>query len=330
MQSPAPLDNELERTKALQRLGLMYTPAEERYDRITRLAARHFKVPTVLFSLVYKDVQWFKSVYGLNACSTGRDVSFCGHAIAQIGPFVIENALLDPRFSDNPLVIHEPKVRAYAGQPVRDQSGTVLGTFCLVDVVPRQFDADDLQDLRDFAKLIEGEVARPQHPHKAQRYMLGLEDEQRMTLIDPVLACWNKKGIITLLELEQQQCQEVAIPLGWLTVNMEAFGTIETRFGVGRAVDFERFSASLIREHLADNWHLGFLGTGRFVLVCPGADSDAVSGLKKQLELEFARTELESKDVKALVGMSITCGNLEAKEFRKPARAVFETLIKPN
>lgn len=327
MQSPAIPRNEIDRTKALQKLGIMYTPAEERFDRITRLAARHFKVPTVLLSLVYKDVQWFKSVHGLNACSTQRDVSFCGHAIARLKPFVIENALLDERFADNPLVVNEPRVRAYAGQPVRDASGVVLGTLCLIDSVPRSFSTDDLQDLRDFASLIEVEIARPRFQRTAHRHVLGLSDEQRMALIDPLLACWNKKGLMTLLELELEHCREMTVPLSLIHLKLADPDSLVARFGQERMVDFERFAASLIRANTGDAVHLGFLGSSGFVLVCADVSEEKSKELAKTLQGQFERTELESKDVKVLVNATIATATLDGKDLRKPAKTLFDSLI---
>ena len=81
---------------------------EERFDRITRMAKRLFNVPIVLISLIDSERQWFKSNMGLDACETPRDVSFCGHTILGDEIFVIDNALEDERFEDNPLVVGEP------------------------------------------------------------------------------------------------------------------------------------------------------------------------------------------------------------------------------
>ncbi|MEJ7808287.1 MAG: GAF domain-containing protein, partial [Telluria sp.] len=84
--------------------GLLDTPPEERFDRITRLAARFFDVPMCLVSLIDDDRQWFKSRYGLAATQTPRSDAFCAHAVAKCDMIVVEDAQLDPRFAANPLV----------------------------------------------------------------------------------------------------------------------------------------------------------------------------------------------------------------------------------
>src|SRR5438067_12020005 len=72
---------EQERVKALHTLGVLDTPAEDRFDRFTRLAAAAFGVPIALVSLIDSERQWFKSRVGLDLCETPRSLAFCSHAI---------------------------------------------------------------------------------------------------------------------------------------------------------------------------------------------------------------------------------------------------------
>lgn len=150
--------DEKERLAALEQLCILDTPSEERFDRITRTACDLFQVPIALISLVDSHRQWFKSKAGLAAIETPREISFCGHAILGADPFVVENALLDPRFADNPLVTDDPKIRFYAGMPLLSYSGKRLGTLCLIDREPRHFDNADTRRLRDLAAWVEREL----------------------------------------------------------------------------------------------------------------------------------------------------------------------------
>ncbi|MGS2743300.1 EAL domain-containing protein [Halomonas sp. LS-001] len=160
--SSGPID-ESNRLLALHRSNLLDSAPEERFDRITRLAARYFSVKTALISLVDTDRQWFKSKVGLETQQTERDISFCAHAIMNEGIFVVKDATMDARFSGNPLVTMAPKIRFYAGAPVRDADGQALGTLCLIDSSPREFPAEHQQALRDFADMVEHEIARMEH-----------------------------------------------------------------------------------------------------------------------------------------------------------------------
>lgn len=148
---------ETERLQALIALNILDTKSEKSYDAITAIAKKFFDVPIVAISLVDAERQWFKSIQGLDVCETSREVSFCGHTILQDEVFLVENALEDERFCDNPLVSGEPKIRFYAGCPVKSASGYRVGTLCIIDTKPRKFSKKKLNVLKDFVTLIEEE-----------------------------------------------------------------------------------------------------------------------------------------------------------------------------
>jgi GAF domain-containing protein len=158
-QPPFPA-SEAERLTALYRLAILDTEREERFDRLTRIAAAAFEVPIALVSLVDTDRQWFKSACGADITETPRDMSFCAHAIVERSIMVIPDALLDPRFADNPIVVNDPRVRFYAGCPLVLHSGACVGTLCLIDTRPRQLDEAGIRLLKDLAGLVLEELQR--------------------------------------------------------------------------------------------------------------------------------------------------------------------------
>ena len=155
--APLPADED-RRLDALRALKLLDTAAEDRFDRITRLATQLFDVPIALISLVDAQRQWFKSRAGLEAQETPREVSFCAHAILLAQALVVPDALLDARFADNPLVTAAPRVRFYAGHRIRAPDGSPVGTLCLIDHRPRNLGGSELQALGDLAALAELEL----------------------------------------------------------------------------------------------------------------------------------------------------------------------------
>jgi len=182
MQPPASPANEDARLNALRGLGILDTPAEERFDAITRTVQHLFGVPIALVSLVDANRQWFKSRQGLDAPETPRDVSFCGHAILGDDVFVVENALVDARFSDNPLVTGPPHVVFYAGMPLSAPGGHKVGTLCLIDHVPRTFGETEMAQLRAIARWAERELTVTRELSAAvkareiQRYLEAVRD----------------------------------------------------------------------------------------------------------------------------------------------------------
>lgn len=158
MQAPDTPQHETLRLKALADTTLLDTPAEPRFERLTALVKQCLHTDIVLVSLIDAERQWFKSRQGLDACETGRDISFCGHAILSDDILEVPDALLDSRFADNPLVTGAPFIRFYAGAPLkfRDQR---IGTLCIIEAAPRTLSTDEKLILRKFADAIEQEIA---------------------------------------------------------------------------------------------------------------------------------------------------------------------------
>lgn len=154
---PNPIPNpnaEILRLAALYELHIMDTPPEERFDRITRLAALLLDVPTAYIAFLDADRQWFKSRCGMETSETPRNVSFCTYTIQQNELIVIPDTHLDPRFANSPLVVGDPNTRFYAGFPISTPDGFKVGTLCVIDREPREIPKEKLKLLVDLAGLV--------------------------------------------------------------------------------------------------------------------------------------------------------------------------------
>lgn len=132
-----PLWTEANRLAALHAYGVMHTAPEAGFNDVVALAASICETPTALISLVDSDIQWFKARVGMDACETGRDVSFCDHAMREHDVMVVPDATLDPRFAANGLVTGAPHIRFYAGAPLVSADGFPVGSLCVIDYKPR-------------------------------------------------------------------------------------------------------------------------------------------------------------------------------------------------
>ncbi len=154
MQTPSTPEKELERLNALKNLEILDTPPSDIFDDLTALAATICGTPIALITLLDENRQWFKSKIGIEATQTPREISFCGHAILQDNVFEVENALLDARFLDNPLVTGMPNIRFYAGMPIKTQDAHHLGTLCVIDTVPRTLTEAQKTALMQLSKQV--------------------------------------------------------------------------------------------------------------------------------------------------------------------------------
>ena len=179
---PAPIpENDADRLRALRRYRVLDIASESPFDDLVAIAAHILDVPIALVSLIDVDRQWFKARYGLDAPETGRDISFCGHAVASGELLVVPDATKDPRFADNPLVTGAPHVTFYAGAPLTTPDGFALGTLCAIDTRPRQVTKGQLDALAALShqtiQLLE---------YRRQRFESELR--QRMLEASPALA----------------------------------------------------------------------------------------------------------------------------------------------
>jgi serine/threonine-protein kinase len=154
---PIPPDEE-QRLALLKACNIMYTPAEEAFDDVARLASELCDAEIALITLVDSDYQWFKAKVGVELPGLARDLSFCGHCITGAQPMVIEDTHEDPRFADNPLVTGYPGIRFYAGVPLEVDEGSAVGALSVAGRAPRSLSARELESLKRLAKQISREL----------------------------------------------------------------------------------------------------------------------------------------------------------------------------
>lgn len=177
MKAAALPENEKDRLNALATYNLLDTPAEDIYDDVTRMASEICRTPISSISLVDADRQWFKSSQGLKVNQTPREYSFCAHAILSPDEiFVVPDARLDDRFSDNPLTTGVPNVVFYAGVPLTANDGHALGSLCVIDSRPRTLTENQLLALKSLGRLVNTQFEL--RKIKAERDQLQLELDQ--------------------------------------------------------------------------------------------------------------------------------------------------------
>lgn len=275
--------NEKERINTLHSLNILDTSAEERFDRLTRLAKRMFNVPIALVSLVDTDRQWFKSCTGLSVSETPRDISFCGHAILGKGMFIVEDTHQDERFADNPLVTDSPSIRFYAGYPLKHVDGSKLGTLCIIDTKPRSFCEEDYSVLKDLAELVEQELIAVQ-----------------LAILDDLTNISNRRGFMMLAEKSLEVCARNETPISLVFFDLNGFKKINDRFGHDEGdkalIAFsERMSCTF-----RDSDVYARLGGDEFVVLLTGASAQ----LAKETIIRF-RKSLDKYNKEANRGYNI-------------------------
>lgn len=284
MLKPEKPDNEAERLKTLHDIGILDTAPDERFDRLTRLAKHVFEVPIALVSLVDENRQWFKSSQGLDVSETPRDISFCGHAILGDKALVIEDTHADERFADNPMVINKPHIRFYAGYPIKYLDGSKLGTLCLIDRKPRQFDSRSRLILKDIAAIAEAELQ-------------ALE----LATVDELTAISNRRGFFASASRALNLCQRQDLPVSLVFLDLNEFKPINDRFGHAEGDKALKLFARSLEAVCRKADIAARMGGDEFVLLLTNVDQQRV----EQVLSRFAELIEEANSDQAL-GYSIT------------------------
>lgn len=265
--------DEKQRLEKLKALKILDSAPEERFDRLTRMARKMFGVDISVVSLVDEGRQWFKSKAGDDNMpdESSREVSFCGHTILGDSVFIVEDALQDERFSDNPLVTGYPNIRFYAGYPLKVNGGSALGTLCIFDRDPRCFDEDDLQLLKDLGVMAEQEIAALQ---------LATLDE--LTLIS------NRRGFTDLARHGLNVCKRKGLKAAVIQIDLNKFKPINDKFGHAEGDRALVVFANALRSIFRKSDTCGRIGGDEFAVFMLDANQqdaeEAIERLRQALE----------------------------------------------
>lgn len=259
--------NDAQRVATLRGLRVLDTPQEERFDRITRLARRLFDVPIALVSLIDENRQWIKSAAGIGRFETPRDIAFCAHTVMGSEALVVQDATADGRFAFSPLVLGSPNARFYAGHPLQvDAASGSLGTLCVLDRRPREFDCADLQALADLAHIVEHELA-----------------SAWLAVTDELTGLANRRGFEALARHALGLCRRVQAGMVLVLIDLDGFKQINDLHGHAEGDRALRDFAQLLSQAFRDSDVVCRLGGDEFGVLLTNVQSGAVERVLQRL-----------------------------------------------
>lgn len=252
MIAPKLPEREAERLNALYYLNILDTEAEERFDRITRIACKLFDVPIASICFLDKDRLWYKSSQGLEITETPRDISFSAHAILHDEVMIVEDATLDERFHDNPLVIEKPYIRFYLGYPLKIKTYNV-GALCLIDSKPRCFNEDQIKMVQDLREMVLHEL-----------------ESLHLSTIDNLTGLSNRRGFLKIARHMLNLCQREKRALTLLYFNLDK------SYGHQENDKILKMFAQVLLRNFRSSDVIARFGDKGFCVLCSGLRSDDI------------------------------------------------------
>jgi diguanylate cyclase (GGDEF)-like protein len=246
------LRDEEGRVAALGRLNALDTAPEEPFEKIVNLVRTILGVPMATVTLVDRDRQWFKAHRGMPAQETPRSISFCTHTIQQREPLIVEDALLDARFANSPLVRGDPFIRSYAGIPLRTPDGYNVGALCAIHTQPRTFSAAEIAILTNFANIV--------------------TDELELRLIaqrDHLTSALTRRGFIEQAEKELARSARHGRASSLIMLDVDHFKSVNDSYGHPAGDQVLRQIADLCHTAMRSSDTFGRVGGEEFALLLP-------------------------------------------------------------
>ena len=285
---------------------LLYTPLEERFERITRLTRRALNVPVAAVTLIDNNKQWFKSVSGWNVTELPSDRSLCQCTVESGDVTVIADARKDPRTSDHPLVRLPPRFGFYAGVPLMDEDGHITGTFCVFDTKPRRFGSADHQTLRDLSAIAQREIYSDQltSAHSALSSKLGAA--RREAMMDPLTKLWNRRGAMVLMKsaIEKADLEQSIVAVALL--DLDNFKRINDTHGHPVGDEVLRRLGSRLTANVRLDDACCRIGGDEFLLLMNHTDTKTARAVAERVRRGITESPIPTRQ--GSIRMSISAG----------------------
>lgn len=244
------LTDEPARLAALHRYQVLDVAPEAPFDRITALVKSLMAVPIATVTLVDAHRQWFLSRQGICESETPREVSFCTHTIRGYDPMVVQDARIDPRFRDSPVVTGSPHIVTYVGIPLQTPDGYNIGALCVIDTVRREFSQGQIDVLKSFAPLVIGEL-----------------ELRLIAQTDPLTGALSRRGLLAQADTARARLERHGRPAALVLFDVDHFKQINDTHGHPTGDTVLQALVNTCRALLREGDVLGRIGGEEFAIL---------------------------------------------------------------
>lgn len=280
--------NEIQRIAAVQKTRMIGTPAEERFDKITRLARRLFDVPMAAIDLVGEKVAWIKSAQGFGAVTALRKDSYCHYTVLEDKVcLVASDARNDPRFFDNEFSSHWV---FYAGAPLSFE-GQNVGVLCIGDNKPRNLSQEDRDGLFDLAAMAEQELSICALSEAQIRLSQRNEELEKKSRIDPLTRGWSREAIFEIAKEELLNTRE-NLSTAIMMIDIDHFKTINDTYGHPAGDEVLKIVSERIRNVIRTMDAVGRYGGDELLTVLTNVNKNEIARIGNNICKEISNSPI--------------------------------------
>lgn len=287
-------------------VDVFYTPLEERFERITRLARRSLNVPVAAITCMSPDKQWFKSVAGWAVTELPVSHSLCPLTMEENRICVINDTQADSRVMNHPLVVRRPNFRFYAGYPLQESSGLAVGTLCVFDTKPREFSEDQLCTLHDLGEIARHELLTNQLSDAQAELISKLGAARREAMFDPLTRVWNRRGAAALLRSSIRKAQERDTDISLCLLDVDNFKAVNDSFGHQAGDQVLRKLAAMLVSSVRNDDIVCRYGGDEFLLILPDTSAEDASRIAERARRTVAESPVQIRE--GVLSASVSIG----------------------
>lgn len=326
------------RLNALRRIGILDTPPEESFDRLTRLGAKLTEAPATFVSLVDENRDFYKSTFGFGEpLATVRQLegrTFCHYSIASDSPLVLDDVTQDSVFNEVPTV-QALGVRAYVGIPLVTTDGHIIGSFCAIDFKPKHWTERDIDILSDLAHSTMREMELRSLIQESTTNNLQLvaqmeeitELNQQLKVLnntDPLTGMSNRRAFENRLHQELALIERRSMPLSLIVVDIDWFKKINDAFGHAAGDKVLQTVALLLTNCARVVDSVARIGGEEFALILPDTDADNALMIAERMRIAVASEAWTDMQVTISVGTATLASHESASGlFVRADRAMY-------
>jgi diguanylate cyclase (GGDEF)-like protein len=288
MKFPIP-ENEAERLKDLQNCRILDTPTEQEYDDLVLLAAQICGTPIATITFVSEQRAWHKSKTGIDQPGSSREDSFCTHAIMNESSeiMIVQDALKDERFAENPLVTGEPHIRFYVGAPLTTQNNSAIGTLCVIDRQPRRLSEQQIEAFKALARQTSLKLELRQTSLLLQEVN---ENLQNLSLTDDLTELNNRRGFLFHAEQQLKLFNSRRMDKGlWVMLaDIDSLKHINDNFGHHEGSEAIVNAGQLLKKTFRNSDVVARFGGDEFAVLIINALDEVKEKIVEQLENNLA------------------------------------------
>jgi len=287
-------------------VDVFYTPLEERFERITRLARRALNVPVAAITCMSPEKQWFKSVAGWAVTELPVSHSLCPLTLEENRICVINDTQADSRVMNHPLVVSKPNFRFYAGYPLQESSGLAVGTLCVFDTKPREFSEEQLCTLHDLGEIARHELLTNQLSDAQSELISKLGAARREAMFDPLTRVWNRRGAAALLRSSLRKAQERDTDISLCLLDVDNFKSVNDNYGHQAGDQVLRKLAAMLVSSVRNDDIVCRYGGDEFLLILPDTGAADASRIAERARRTVAESPVQIRE--GVLSASVSIG----------------------